>query len=319
MSGLSEMLDGLKMLKEGITQYQVNSATQDAIGQLAEINKGITDKNERSIAAQQASQNLALRMVGAGASPGQVQAATEGLLPSASSIAQISGQERMQASGQTFQGQQNELNRESAERIAGIRAAAPREARLVQQEVKFLNDQQKAFDGQTKDSQKALNQIRLAKETLAAGNPIGDKSVMGFMARASGEVGALTEEDKRPFGGSQALNERMKQFAENAKTGKFTEDNRKLIHQLLTTYENVHKRNMQAAKSRVAKRAMAIAQTGKYNLTEEQVGNAIMPAEPNPNQAKIEAAKAILADPKNAQHPRRAELEAQIQKWESGQ
>lgn len=74
-----------------------------------------------------------------------------------------------------------------------------------------------------------LQAANVIRDIVAAGNPIGDNSIATFMSRASGEVGALSEADKRPFGGSQALLARLEAAIKQQKDGRLTEENKKFI------------------------------------------------------------------------------------------
>lgn len=75
----------------------------------------------------------------------------------------------------------------------------------------------------------AANQIQ---SLLSSGNDVAYQSIPTYMARLSGEVGNLSEADKRPFGGSQALNQRFKQAYESSANGKMTPENIKFISDL---------------------------------------------------------------------------------------
>lgn len=75
------------------------------------------------------------------------------------------------------------------------------------------------------------------RELATSGNPIAANAIPTYMARASGEVGNLSEADKRPFGGSQAIFARLEAALKQATTGKLTADNQKFILQLADTME----------------------------------------------------------------------------------
>lgn len=97
-------------------------------------------------------------------------------------------------------------------------------------------------------------------------NPIGHKSLTNFLARASGEVGALTEADKAPFGGSMAITSRIKQVMSDYATGKLTPENKAFVIDLAKTMGKTAKRNL-------AKRAMDLSQkySKSYGLDRNQV------------------------------------------------
>jgi hypothetical protein len=60
---------------------------------------------------------------------------------------------------------------------------------------------------------------------LAASNPIAAGAAASRMARASGEVGVLTDHDIARFGGSKAFADRMKAFVQGAESGTMTREN----------------------------------------------------------------------------------------------
>lgn len=67
---------------------------------------------------------------------------------------------------------------------------------------------------------------------MSATNPIAAASIPTFMARASGEVGNLSEADKMPFGGSRAIDARIAQAMEQWQRGTLTPENQKFVGDL---------------------------------------------------------------------------------------
>lgn len=70
---------------------------------------------------------------------------------------------------------------------------------------------------------------------LNAANPVADNAIPTYMARLAGEVGALSEADKKPFGGSQSLLSQLNQTISNATAGKLTDENRQFVRSLVAT------------------------------------------------------------------------------------
>lgn len=312
---LNNFFKAAQMFKEGVSQYQTTQAVNDATEQVHAINQQQIDEKARSIALEKSAQELALRMTAAGSEPGRIQSAVEGLMPSAGAKMQVGAQKEMQTQSLKSKASEGQLNRESAERIASIKAASTgAAAKLPEKEVKFLKNNQDAFDKIAKKSLESLNQIRLAEESVNKGNPIGDKAIVNFMARASGEVGALTEADKAPFGGSQALDQRFAQFAENQKSGKLTESNRTFVKELINTYKNVHQSNVMNARDQISSRAEDVAKAGGYKLSKDDIANALYKVNPkaDPNAAAITAAQAWLSDPANANNPKADQVKQKI-------
>lgn len=109
----------------------------------------------------------------------------------------------------------------------------------------------------------ADNIIRLADMSLS--NPIAASAIPTFMARASGEVGNLSEADKRPFGGSQALMARLGQAKEQWTRGTMTPENQKFVKDLANTFRQSADKNRQKRIDELAN------QYSGEDLTKEQI------------------------------------------------
>jgi hypothetical protein len=109
--------------------------------------------------------------------------------------------------------------------------------------------------------QKANEQIAAADNIVSlvnSNNPIGHAAVPTFMARAAGEVGALTEADKAPFGGTKALTGRIQQVISDYSSGKLTPENKKFILDLTGTLKKSAAKNIEnVAKREVPKLSKA--------------------------------------------------------------
>jgi hypothetical protein len=79
----------------------------------------------------------------------------------------------------------------------------------------------------------ALVDIDELEALINSKNPIAKPTVQRLLARISGEVGRLTDQDVQAFGGSQAIMSRVEQFFSTAATGQFSEENVKYIRQLM--------------------------------------------------------------------------------------
>lgn len=82
------------------------------------------------------------------------------------------------------------------------------------------------------------------RELALSGNPIAANAIPSYMSRASGEVGNLSESDKRPYGGSQAILSRIEASLTQLSTGQLTESNRKFLIDLADTMENSATNNL---------------------------------------------------------------------------
>jgi len=88
---------------------------------------------------------------------------------------------------------------------------------------KFTGDQA------VKKYQQSLDAAGDIRSLAESGNPIAAAAIPTYSARMSGEVGNLSEADKRPFGGSQATLQRLDAALTQMSTGRLTADNRKFI------------------------------------------------------------------------------------------
>ena len=97
---------------------------------------------------------------------------------------------------------------------------------------------------QVKKTQSSIDAADNVIDLISSNNPLADNAVPTYMARASGEVGNLSEADKAPFGGSQAILTRMGQAISQASSGKLTPENREFVRQLAETMKASALRNL---------------------------------------------------------------------------
>src|SRR3990167_5616152 len=101
---------------------------------------------------------------------------------------------------------------------------------------------------------------------IESNNPLADGAIPTYMARASGEVGNLSEPDKAPFGGSKALMEKVKQVYSNATAGKLTPENRDFVRRLAVTMKENGIRNKNGYAKKVSQQYGKI---GSYGTADE--------------------------------------------------
>lgn len=95
-----------------------------------------------------------------------------------------------------------------------------------------------------KKAQQSIDSANLVRDLAQSGNPIGAAAIPTISARMSFEVGALSEADKAPFGGSRAIFSRLNQALKQMKDGKLTDENRQFIIGLSDLFEKTAHRNM---------------------------------------------------------------------------
>ncbi len=122
---LDELLQGLQVFQQGMQQLAIGNATRDANQRLTEINTTISNDNEKRIATSQLGQELALRMSGIGAAPGQIEALAQRLSPSPGQLEQQRFAQEQTKGNQAFESGQNALNRQATREnaVLGLYAA----------------------------------------------------------------------------------------------------------------------------------------------------------------------------------------------------
>lgn len=127
--------------------------------------------------------------------------------------------------------------------------------RQQQRSIRNISDLQTQFasNKETKDSLDSISNAKRARNMLNAKNPFADGSIPMILARAAGEVGALTEGDKAPFKSAQDLMSRLAQVNETyLKNGLLTDDNRRLILELTDYYEKTGEDRLNRSAARFA-------------------------------------------------------------------
>lgn len=149
----------------------------------------------------------------------------------------------------------------------GYRRKERRSAELSTIVTKFNSDLS------VKRAQQSIDGANTIRGLLDSNNPIAAAAVPTFMARASGEVGALTEADKAPFGGSRAIIARLKQAAVEAASGKLTEENALFVNELVGTME---KRANENIRNLAVKRSKQYAKASTF-LDENDILSSLIP------------------------------------------
>lgn len=151
-------------------------------------------------------------------------------------------------------------------------------------------------DGVVKKSNESIGQADNVIQLVTSDNPIGHAAIPTFMARAAGEVGNLSEGDKAPFGGSQALKSRLAQVMQTYKNGELTPENQQFVIELA----NVMKRS---AKRNKAKRAIDLRPkyAKSYNMELKDVNDLMVPELNQLDEEDAQAVEWALANPTKPQ------------------
>lgn len=107
-------------------------------------------------------------------------------------------------------------------------------------QTKRLDDARKALRSETQAARESLFAVGDIKNMLKTGKDLDAdilRAIQNKFARASGEVGVMTEGDVAGFGGSAALQDRIKRTASMLATGKLPESDRKFLSQFAEAME----------------------------------------------------------------------------------
>ena len=169
--------------------------------------------------------------------------------------------------------EKNRLYGKQVERMGAGREESRqfREEKFEYDKVKNLQDSFNK-DKQVVKAEERMASARTMRDFLTENNPIGAEAAKRFAARASGEVGTLTDQDVSVFGGSRAVLDRLQQAAQELATGTLTENNKKFMNQLANTFEKAGQRDLQDRLNVYAKQG-----TKRTKMSEDEVKETIRP------------------------------------------
>ena len=103
----------------------------------------------------------------------------------------------------------------------------------------------KTFDAHpvNKRNQQSIDAARVIRELAMSGNPIAAAAIPTYAARMSGEVGNLSEPDKKPFGGSRALDEQLAASFNQMASGQLSPANYQFLIDLTELIEKKAQQN----------------------------------------------------------------------------
>lgn len=127
-------------------------------------------------------------------------------------------------------------------------------------------------DPSVKKAQTAIDAANNVRALLDSKNPIAASAIPTYMARAAGEVGALSEADKAPFGGSQAILARLQAALTQKATGQLTTENAMFLKSLADVMEGSAKGNIEAI---ARNRSKQYSKTGA--MTEQEILESLVP------------------------------------------
>lgn len=119
---------------------------------------------------------------------------------------------------------------------------------IINKKMSYMNDSRfiESFnrDPSVRKSQQSVDAAATIRDLALSNNPIAAAAIPTFSARMSGEVGNLSEADKRPFGGSRAILSRLDAALSEMATGTLTAENKDFILDLTNLVEERALQNM---------------------------------------------------------------------------
>lgn len=252
---LDELLKGLAVFQQGMQDYAVGTATNRAHDTINKANQIKDNETERLKEISIATQRLALDLTRAGAPAASIQAATEQISPTPYQQTTLGQQqERIEVEQGHLKVAQDTLEYKKGQVKADTALLNLKESEKVNKATfDKLYQARKDFRSKNTKSVDAINQARIGKELVKAGNPVGDAGARVFFARALGEVGNLTEAEQERMEGSRALWEQAKNAWRMAKEGKMSESNRRTLIKLADEMEKANTANLKSQAKMEAK------------------------------------------------------------------
>lgn len=117
--------------------------------------------------------------------------------------------------------------------------------------LKYIEDFNK--DSGVIRAKQALDGAENVRQLATSGNPIAAAAIPTYMARASGEVGNLSEPDKAPFGGTREILGKMEASLNQLANGTLTEENKNFLIELAEVMQNSATKNLDRRGREMAK------------------------------------------------------------------
>jgi hypothetical protein len=186
-------------------------------------------------------------------------------------------QEGVKQTGRTSLEAQRQAGREKLE---GMKANT-KEGRY---QVRDLSDSVNRYnkDAVVQKAATGLGAAQTAKELLSSGNVVAAEAAKTQIARMSGDVGALSNQDINRYGGSKALTDKIDQLWSSASSGKLTAENKALLMDIVATFERNNKRIMEERADYHAEQSSKILGRPK-----DEIRNLLMPSSAPRDQSGV--------------------------------
>lgn len=116
-------------------------------------------------------------------------------------------------------------------------------------------------DPDVKKADSAAETAVTIRELVLSDNPIAANAVPTYMSKMAGEVGNLSENDRKPFGGSKALLDRLDAISAEWSTGQLSTENKKYLVELTRIIEKRANETLDGQATKISKQ---YGQMGTY-------------------------------------------------------
>jgi len=206
MADLSEILSAFKALDSGVTRLATSKAIAGANEQVNQMNASIADEQERTMGLRQIANSLTMQLSQIGAPNEDIAQVSQSIAPKAPLIQSA---EQGYISGTPLERQRSKelLDRERATRMEQIKTMYG--SKLDQKSLGILERSTAKFNSLSAKTFEALDASQKLFKAITNKESLTDEVLKTFAAKASGEVGNLTEAERNAFAGGRSLLDRI--------------------------------------------------------------------------------------------------------------
>jgi len=269
----ADLQNAVQGFNDSLKSYSIQTALTNATQNIQQLQSQQIDEVDKRNQMQALSNELAMQLTGMGANGNQIQAAMAATQPrSLDNYGEMFGEGLMKGSEPLKQKAQEWKRFMTEDKMALEQLKLQQQSMSMQRKASLQNDQRFSKLVEKSSTQYAnwSNKLADSEGKLAVleeglvknDNVIIQGAAPTILAKAMGEVGALTEADKEPYRGSLALATRISQFFEIHKSGKLTAENRQqllgLVKQLRVSLEKRKSGNSQILSKQLSKHATKV-------------------------------------------------------------
>jgi len=173
--------------------------------------------------------------------------------------------------------ERREGRQERLEEIKAGKKATKEQQRVTEKQSSIVERSLKRVDQLTKKNNESIDEATTALKLLAQNNPVADQAIGTFMARASGEVGNLTEAEREMFRGSPAITRLASALFRKRSAGLITEADRADIARLATAMRQANVNAVRKKALKVSGQTSRIINKIGKGFSKEDVNDILVP------------------------------------------